>query len=299
MKDFIIVTDSSSDLTEKYRKEYNVDYIPMRLLFDDKDIDANVDFEEIPAKDFYDLMRNGTRIRTAQVNSDTFTEKIEEYINNGYDVLYISCSSALSASINAANVAATALREKYPDSKIFCVDGRRAGFAQGMICIAAARYIAEGKSIEEVAQYVEDNRLNSHMIGYVDNLVYLKRAGRISGAKALFGGILQKKPIVIGDIKGNNYAVETLTGKKKTMARLVERFAEAYLEHEYQMVCIRHADNEEDALVLKQMVLDACPNKDIEIDMGYVGPIMGASTGPGTLVVSCWGKEVTECADNE
>ena len=299
MRDFIIVTDSSADITKEYREKYSVEYIPMRILYDEKDIEANVDFEEISAKDFYDAMRNGTRFRTAQINTEIFLEKFEEYAKRGVDVLYLACSSALSASYNGSVMASKTIMEKYPDCKIVCVDSKMAGFGVSIMCSIACKQKMAGKTIEEIGEYLEAHKLEVHQVGYVDNLVYLKRAGRISGAKAFFGGILQKKPIVISDTKGNNYACETITGRKKTIARMVEMFKENYLDSEYQMIAIRHADCEEEAIEFKNMILDACPNKEVEVNMGYVGPIMGASTGPGTIVLFFVGKPVTICADDE
>jgi DegV family protein with EDD domain len=186
MKKFIIVTDSCSDLDAKLRAEYDIEYIPMHFSFDGKDFDADLDWKKISVKEFYDVMRSGTRIITAQVSAREYKEKFSEYLKEGFDILSISCSSALSASVKASYVARDELMAEYPDRKIICIDSLISCGGLAMICVKAAQLRAEGKSIDEVAEWVEANKLCFNQEATVDKLVYLRQAGRISASSALY-----------------------------------------------------------------------------------------------------------------
>ena len=181
MKNFAIITDSCSDLGENLRTKYGIDYIPMHILFDDKDIPASLDWEYIPLKEFYDLMRKGKRIKTAQIIADEYRKKFEEYLEKGEDILYIACSSGLSASFNTSLSVRDEMLKKYPDSKVVCVDSLNSCLGQGLICISASKLREEGKTIEEVAEYTEKNKLRMNQFCTVESLAYLKREiGRAS-----------------------------------------------------------------------------------------------------------------------
>ena len=293
MKNYVIVTDSCSDLTKELRDQFGIDYIPMHMMIDGKEYNADLDFKDISYKDFYAILRAGTRITTAQVTAYEFTQKFEEYIANGNDVLYISCSSALSASIKASLVAREELLKKYPDSKIVCVDSLNSCFGLGNLCYVASVMRSEGKTIEETAAWLEANKLTSHQECTVESLTYLKRAGRVSAAKAFFGGLLNKKPIIISDALGQNHAVETVKGRRASMERIAERMLENYEDTEYQRVVICDADDDNAANELQATIEAKFGDKKLEITRGKIGPIIGASAGPGTVAVYFFGKEVT------
>lgn len=296
MKKFVIVTDSCSDLSRDLREKYNVEYIPMHFSFNDTDYVADLDWGTFSAREYYDVMRNGTRIFTSQVNAHEYVEAFEKYINEGYDILSISCSAALSASVKASYAAKDTVLEKYPDAKIFCIDSLISCGGLALLCMKAAMLRNEGKAIEEVAQWVEENKLNFRQEGTVDKLVYLKQSGRISAASAFFGGLLNIKPIIISDVKGRNVSVEKIKGRSVSIKRLAERFAESYVESELPIV-ISHADCIEDAEAAKAELLKLYPNA--EIITCYVGPIVGASVGPGMMGVYYYGAKETFDADAE
>ena len=293
MKNYVIVTDSCSDLSKELREQFNIDYIPMHMMVDGKEYDADIDFNEISYKDFFSILRSGTRITTAQVTAFQFTERFEKYIAEGNDILYISCSSALSASIKASYVARDELLKKYPDAKIVCVDSLNSCFGLGNICCAASAMRKEGKSIEEAAAWLEENKLRFHQECTVESLTYLKRAGRVSAAKAFFGGLLNKKPIIISDAVGQNHAVETVKGRRASMERIAERMYENYEDGQYQRVVICDADDDNAANELQATIEAKFGDKKLEIVRGKIGPIIGASAGPGTIAVYFYGKEVT------
>lgn len=290
MKNFVIVTDSCSDLDKETREKYDIDYLPMRILYDDKDIAASIDFEEISYGDFFDLMRNGVRVKTSQVNESEYLSAFEKYVSQGADVLSISCSSALSSSYKGSLVARDKIKEKYPEAEIVCIDSRNSCWGLGLLCITAAKLRAEGKSLVETADHIEKNKQRMNQFCTVDSLTYLKRAGRISATSAVFGGLLQVKPMIISDPSGQNVAIEKVKGRKNSFVRLVELFAAAYESDPYQQLVVAHADCEEDAKVLKSILSDKFPNENIEIRR--IGPVIGASAGPGTIAIYGFGKEV-------
>ena len=290
MKKYVIVTDSCSDLDKATREKYNINYLPMRILYEDKDIPASLDWELISYEDFYALMRDGVRVKTSQVNAHEYLAEFEKYINEGYDILSISCSSALSSSYKGSLVARDELKEKYPDSEIVCIDSRNSCWGLGNLCITAAKLRDEGKSLKEVADYVESNKQRMLQFCTVESLNYLKRAGRVSVTSAVFGGLLQIKPIIISDVSGQNSAIEKVKGRKNSFDRIVELYAQEYEKDPYQHIVIAHADCAEDAELLKKALSEKLPDEAIEIQK--IGPIIGASAGPGTVAIYGYGKEV-------
>lgn len=293
MKKFVIISDSCSDLDKSLREKYDIDYIPMHFSYDGKEFKADLDYKEISFTEFYDLMREGKRIKTAQINANEYLSVFEKYVKEGYDVLSLSCSSALSHSVDESFKARDELIKKYPESKIICVDTLNACFGLGLLCIRASELRSEGKSIEETAKWIEENKKTVNQECTVDTLKYLKQAGRVSAASAFFGGLLSVKPIIISDVTGINAAVEKVKGRNNSIDRLVERFKDEYRSCPYQKVRVVHADGESDAKILMERVKDAIPDKDVEITLGYIGPIVGATVGPKTIAVYFYGKEVT------
>ena len=295
MKKFVIVTDSCSDLDKIERDRYNIDYIKLHYSYDGKQSDADLDWGNVSFKDFYDIMRGGTRIITAQVNVEEYKLAFEKYLKEGLDILYLGCSSALSGSVKASYVARDELLKAYPDRKIICIDTLNPCLGQGILCMVASELRAEGKTIEEVAAWVEEHRKFVHQEATVDKLTWLKQAGRVSAASAFFGGLLNVKPIIINDAIGANVAIEKVKGRKVSMNKLVERFSTDFVDYPFQKIYIVHGDCEEDANELKSLVENALPegSKHLEVNVRKLGPIIGASCGPGTLGIYYFGTEVT------
>lgn len=292
MKNYVILTDSCSDLDKSLREKYNIEYLKMHFSYDGKEYDADLDWEDVPFKDFYDVMRGGTRIITSQVNATQFKNAFEKYVNDGYDVLYIACSSALSASIKASLVAREEVLEKYPTAKIICIDTLHSCLGLGMLCMTASELRSSGKTIEEVASWVEENKKYVHQEATVEKLTWLKQAGRVSAASAFFGGLLNIKPIIISDVNGTNLAVEKVKGRKASYERIAQRIKERIVDCPHQKIAIVHGDCEEDALDLKQEIEKVLSlDGKIEISIYKLGPCIGASCGPGTLGVYYFGVE--------
>ena len=290
MEDFVILTDSCSDLDAALRSEFGVEYLPMRVLYEDKDLPADLDWGAIGFKEFYDLMRANIRVRTSQVNTPDYVEAFEKYVAAGKGVLSLSCSSALSSSYRGSLVARDEVLKKHPDAQIFCIDSRISSFGLGMLCILASRLRAEGKPLADVAAYIEENKQSVHQYGTVEDLVYLKRAGRVSAASAVFGGLLQVKPIIISNEKGDNVAVEKVKGRKNSFVRIADLVKEDYTASPCEEIFLGHADCEEDAARMQALLAERLPG--VTVRVGKIGPIIGASCGPGMLAVYCCGKGV-------
>jgi len=293
MKDFVIVTDSCSDLDFERRQKYGIDYLPMHLTCDGVQYVADLDWKQISFKDFYRMMREGKVFKTSQVVRSDYEKAFTEYLEAGKDILSISCSSSLSNSVNESYKVRDNLLEKYPDSKIICIDSLNSCNGLGLLCIAASEMRAQGKTIEETAEWLEANKLKMNQECTVEKLTYLKQAGRVSAASAFFGGLLNVKPIIISDAVGNNNAVEKVKGRKNAIMRIAERVKEEYEKVPFQRICFAHADSEADVEELKSAVLSKIDTTDVQVDVGFVGPIVGASAGPGTIAVYFYGKEVT------
>ncbi|MGI6071805.1 MAG: DegV family protein [Lachnospiraceae bacterium] len=291
MRNFVIFGDSTCDLDRELREKYSVDYIPMNYVLDGKEYPASLDWEFLSAKDFYNEMRGGKRITTTQVPGESFEKRFEENLAAGRDVLYIGCSSALSGSVNQSLIIAKELMEKYPEGKIRCMDARNSSFGQGIQIIWASEMRAEGKGVDEVADYLEANRLKVHQIGTVENLSYLKRAGRVTASSAFFGNLIGIKPILISDAKGQNYAVKKVKGAQAAREELIGMIQEEIRNPEEQCIYIAHADVPEAAEEMKALIQEKVKCKEVVI--GYIGPIVGASVGPGTVAIYFVGEEVT------
>jgi len=291
MSKFAIVTDSCADLDAALRQKYDIDYVNMRYIYDDRDVPASLDWEFMPYHDFYDLMRKGVRIKTAQVPDTEYEEKFISYLKKGMDILLISCSSALSSSFAAGKKVARDLSEKYPERKILCIDSLNSCMGLGLICMWASHLRCKGMTVEEVFAEVESHKLCANQFATVQDLNYLKRAGRVKAAAAFFGGIMQVKPVIISDAKGQNFAIEKAKGRKASLSRIVELFLESYDKDFYfNDVYVAHAD---DIAAAEQMraVLREKLGDDVKIEISVIGPIVGASVGPGTVAVYGFGKK--------
>ena len=293
MKKYVIITDTGSDLERSFRKKYGIEYVSMHFSCEGKDYEADMDWQQISAKDFYNGMREGKRFISAQVNVAAYKTAFKKFLDEGYDILSVSTSSGLSASVNASYVARDELLQEYPDAKIICVDALRACYALGLLVIRAAELREEGKTIEETAAWLNENKLTVNMIGSVDKLTYLKQAGRVSAASAFFGGLLNIKPIIVADALGKNFAAEKVKGRRTSFVRIAEMMKEAYVDGlPYQRVMISHADCYEEAEELKKIICDVL-GKEIDVHIGYVGACVGSATGPGMIGVYFFGKKVT------
>ena len=284
---FRIFTDSGCDLSPALLAEWGVVCESLKFRFDDSPKEyANGD---MPTKDFYQKMRDGGIAKTAAVNSEEFAIAFEKALTDGLDVLYIGFSSGISNTFNAGRIAAREMQEKYPDRRVLAVDSLCASAGEGLLLYLACKKAKEGATVDEVAKYVEDTRLHICHWFTVDDLVYLKRGGRVSPTTALVGNMLAIKPVMHVDNAGKLVKVSTAHGRKKAIAALAQHYTESALTPAEGHIFISHADCEEDARLLAKMLKDK-HTVDVEI-ITDVGPVIGAHSGPGTLALFYVGNE--------
>ncbi len=291
MKNFVIIADSTSDLSAELREKLQIDYVRMNYVVDGVEYPASLDWENHSSHEFYDLMRNGKRITTTQVPREEYNVKFKNYLEQGQDILYISCSSALSGSVNLAVVMAKEFENEYPERKIICVDSLCSSLGQGYMLMRASQLREEGKTLEEIAAYIEENKLKVNQFGTVEDLNYLKRAGRVKASSAFFGNMFGIKPIIISDKNGQNLATEKVKGAANAKIKIAERIAEVTDENHKEYLLISHADCLEEAEKLRDKILEVTPFKNVITST--IGPIVGSCVGPGTIIAFCYGKEVT------
>lgn len=290
MKDYIIMTDSCADLGKDIRKKYEIEYIPMNIVYNDKEEIASLDWDIYSPKELYDIMRRGTRIITNQVPQVRFEKEFEKHLQSNKDILYIACSSALSGSYQTSQVVKKELLLKYPDRKIYCIDSLNSSLGEGLMTIDAALMRENRKTIDEVKEYLEENKLCYNQLCTVDSLSYLKKAGRVKASSAFFGNLLGVKPILISNKNGENVAIKKVKGRNASLDEIVNMAKEVVINPQEQIIAIAHADCEEDAQYLKKRIQEELKTNNIY--MNYIGPIIGASAGPGTIAIYVKGKMI-------
>lgn len=294
MKPVKILTDSCSDLGKDIRTQYGIDYVKMATVYEGKETPASLDWEYYSAKELYDTMRDpkNSRITTTQVSVKEFESTFTKLIKEGFDVVYISCSGALSGSINTGTVVANSLKEEYPDAEIYCVDSTNASLGEGLLAVRAAQYAKEGKSAKEIAAIIEKERHFVNQVATVESLTMLKKAGRVSASSAFFGNLMGVKPIIISNRKGENVAIKKIMGRKASIKELINMLSASIANPEEQTIYLSHADCADDANALAKEIKEATHCKDVYIN--YMGPIIGASIGPSGIGVFAMGKEVID-----
>ena len=275
-----IITDSCCDFTEAQYREFDVSYASLTVTYNGES--HNNFSEESAVKGFYDELRGGVMASTAAANPEDWTNAMEPALKEGRDVLVLAFSSGLSTTYQSAVIAAKELREVYPDRKIHVVDTLCAALGQGLLVWYACRKRDEGMGIDELAAWVEEHKLNVCHWVTVDDLSHLKRGGRISATTAIVGTMLNIKPIIHVDDDGHLINTAKVRGRKAAIDYLVRKLEEAE-GFDNETVFIAHGDCPEDAAELEAQVKQKCGVKNVVT--GYVGPVIGAHTGPGVLVL--------------
>ena len=234
MNNYIIMTDNMADLPENYIREHELEILSLSYILDGKTYDRNHPLEEA---EFYSRMRNGSMPTTSQVNPEQAKEAFTACLNQGKDVLYIAFSSGLSGTYNSARIAAKELKEegKFPDRKLVVLDSLSASLGEGLLVHKAVKLKEAGKSLEEVAAWVEKHKLEVCHNFTVDDLFHLHRGGRVSKATAILGTMINIKPILHVDNEGHLIAIGKVRGRKKSLTSLVERMGEQIQGFENQI----------------------------------------------------------------
>ena len=286
MSNYIIYTDSACDISLDLLEKWHVPCVNLTFRFDGDEQDhSNSDF---PTPEFYARMREGGVAKTSAVNVETFKSAFAPILEAGNDLLYLGFSSGLSNTCNAGQLAANELKEQYPDRKILVVDTLAASAGFGLLVYLAVQRRDAGASIEEVAQLVTDQR--NHLCHWftVDDLVYLKRGGRISPAVALVGTVLGIKPVLHVDDEGHLINVSKARNRKAALKELANKYTELAIDPKAGPIFISHGDCIDDAKRLGEMIR-AKHGVDVQLYTD-VGPVIGAHSGPGTLALFFLGK---------
>ncbi len=289
MRDYCIITDSTTDLSLSALQESGVQVIPMEFHLDGKSYHNYPDEREYNMEQFYGELKAGKTSTTSQINQQTFLEIFEPILQEGKDLLYLAFSSGLSGTYQSSCLAAEDLREKYPEAKILCVDTLAASAGEGLLVYTAAKKKAEGMGIEELAKWVEDNRLNLCHWFTVDDLYHLKRGGRVSPAAAVIGTALGIKPVLHVDNEGHLIPMEKVRGRRKSLDALVDHMVKTCDPKEGQTIFISHGNAPEDAEYVAKQVKSKLKVKDVVISM--IGPVIGTHSGPGTIALFFFGTQ--------
>ena len=282
-----IITDSSCDLPREYVDDNNIEVISLVLNLNGQIIKDDLG-KTLSYKDFYQKMRDGATPTTSQVNAHEFEEAFIKHIKNGDSIIYISISASLSGTFNSANIAKNNLLEEYPEAKIELVDSLSASVGQGLLVLKACEMRDNGASIEEIVEWIEENKRKVIHTILIDNLNHLKRGGRISGATATIGGLLNIKPSAYLDDEGKLAQGEKIKGKKKALRFLANEVKERAIDSENEVLYICHGDCQEEAESLRDIIEQEVKFKNVIIN--YIGNVIGAHTGPGALAVIFLGK---------
>ena len=292
MRKVKIITDSCADLNAEQLQRYDIDFASMSTSCDGVESVASLTWTENEVHDHYNKMRDGKRIITAQVAGTEFTRIFEKYLEKGMDIVYIGCSSRSSGSVNTGFVIANRLMEAYPESKIICIDSLNASMGIGMLAIEAAKMANDGASAAEIEAHILAIRKKVNQYVTVHSLDALKRAGRVKASSAFLGNLMGVKPILISDANGDVVAYKKVKGRQKSFEEIVALLKESMIEPEKQVVYLTHADCEREEIEeLIALIKQEIPCRGVEV--GYIGPIIGASIGPDAVGIWGFGREVT------
>ena len=275
-----IITDTCCDYPMEMYGELGLTVVPLSVLY--KGVNYN-EYTVSWLKDFFDGLRAGETSSTAAANPDNWATVMEPVLAAGNDALVLTFSSGLSTTYQSAVIAAEELMEKYPDRKIKVVDTLCASLGQGLLAWYACKKRDEGLSLEELTAWVEENKFHLCHWFTVDDLMYLKRGGRVSAATALVGTMLQIKPVLHVDDEGHLINVSKARGRKASIQALAAKMGETGIPGANDTVFICHGDCQEDAEYLAQLVKEKYGVKDVFIS--YVGAVIGSHSGPGTLAL--------------
>ena len=282
MSEYVITTDNNSDLPEEYLKDHGVGCMYLSYSMDGKNY-THGNF--LPEHEFYEAMRNGSMPTTAQVNPENAKALLEPYLKEGKDILHIAFSSGLSGTYNSSRIAAEELMEEYTDRRIIVVDSLSASLGQGLLVWLAQQKKELGQTLEDVADWVEKNKLKMVHLFTVDDLNHLYRGGRVSRTTAIVGSMLNIKPVLHVDNEGKLTAIGKVRGRKKALQELVKLMDEKIgsFGADCDTIFISHGDCEQDAQYVAAKVKEKYNIKNIIINQ--VGATIGAHSGPGTMAL--------------
>lgn len=282
MSEYVLFTDSTCDLTPELVEEMDVRVFPMMFQLDGKTYHNYPDNRELAPADFYAALREGGASTTSQVSMGEFTDAFTEVLEQGKDILYLAFSSGLSGTYQASMVVSRELSEKYPDRRIVCVDTLQASMGEGLFSYTVAMMRKNGATLEEAAEFARQNAQSFCAWFTVDDLMFLKRGGRLGTGAAVMGTLLGIKPVLHVDEKGALIPMEKVRGRKASLDALVKHLEESAQNLSDQIVFVSHGDCLADAQYVADKVKALGARK---IVINEIGPVIGAHSGPGTVAL--------------
>ena len=279
---YVIFTESTSDLTPALIEAADLRVLPMAFTLDGKDYRNYPDGREMSSHDYYEKLRGGSLCTTSQVTMLEFQQAFTPVLEAGQDILYLAFSSGLSGTYQSGCIAAEELKEKFPGRRIVCVDSLQASMGEGLFCYLVGKKRCQGADLDTAADYARQIAPQVCAWFTVDDLMFLKRGGRVSGAAAVAGTLLGIKPVLHVDEEGHLIPKEKVRGRRASLDALVKHFEATALDKTGGTVFISHGDCADDA----RYVIDKLRALGVrEIEMGDIGPVIGAHSGPGTVAL--------------
>ena len=292
MSNFILSCCSTADLTKKHFNDRDIKYLCFHYTVDGKTYDDDLG-ETISSADFYSLLKNGAECSTSQVNISEYLDFFIKYLEQGYDILHVAISSGISGSYNSARNAAAIATERFPDRKIYLIDSLAASSGFGLMMDKLADLRDEGKTIDEIKDWAEENKLNMHHWFFSTDLTFFVKGGRVSKVSGWVGGILNICPLLNVDYMGRLIPRHKARGKKNVIQETLKRM-EMYAQNglDYSGKCyISHSDSFEDATALKKLIEEKFTKLNGEVEIYDIGTTIGCHSGPGTVALFFWGEQ--------
>lgn len=286
MRDYIITVNSTVDTGKEWLEERDVPVIPLKYTIDGQEY---TDMYGLSDKEFFQKLREGKMSVTSQINPEEAKEMLEPYVKEGKDVLHLAFSSALSGTCNSMKIAAEELQEEYPEAKVIVVDTLCACMGEAMLLYYALKQKEAGKTIEEVAQWAEENKLHVCHNVTVDDLFHLHRGGRVSKTAAVLGTMVKVKPIIHMDDNGALQVIGKERGRKKSLHKIVDMAVERSEGWDNEIIMITHGDCLEDAEYVAKLVREKMGVENVFIH--NIGTVIGSHTGPGVVATFCMGNK--------
>ena len=279
---YVIFTESTGDLTPALIEAADLRVLPMAFTLDGKDYRNYPDGREMSSHDYYEKLRAGSLCTTSQVTMLEFQQAFTPVLEAGQDILYLAFSSGLSGTYQSGCIAAEELKEKFPGRRIVCVDSLQASMGEGLFCYLVGKKRCQGADLDTAADYARQIAPQVCAWFTVDDLMFLKRGGRVSSAAAVAGTLLGIKPVLHVDEEGHLIPKEKVRGRRASLDALVKHFEATALDKTGGTVFISHGDCADDA----RYVIDKLRALGVkEIEMGDIGPVIGAHSGPGTVAL--------------
>ena len=295
MENYVISCCSTADLSQEHFDAIGVKYICFHFELDGVQYEDNLG-KSIPFDEFYSRMANGADTKTSQVNAEEFEAYFRSFLEKGQDILHLSLSSGISGVINSAYIAKETLQEEFPDRKIYIVDSLAASSGYGLLMDKLSELRAQGKTIDEVRDFAEANKLNVHHWFFTSDLTFFIKGGRVTKTAGFIGSVLNICPLLNVDYEGKLIPRAKIRTKKKVIQAIVDRMEECAKDGlDYSGKCyISQSACYEDARAVADLIEQRFPKLNGKVEINHIGTTIGSHTGPGTVALFFWGQERTE-----